>query len=135
MSEGNSIDPGPINAILSMSGTVSNGMYHAAIGRVILLNGAPIGRELGASTWITMSGTNGHATVEGEFAATTSELQPVLKALRSRSLKFISIRNHTLGEHPQLIFVRYTGEGPAVKLAEAVRHALNIQVGAIEPHA
>ena len=55
-------------------------------------------------------------------------------ALRSRNFKFISIRNHTVGEHPQLIFVHYTGEGPAVKLAEAVRHVLNVQVGIVEPH-
>jgi len=74
-----------------------------------------------------------HAMVEGEFAATESE-QPVLNALRSRNFKFISIRNHTLGEHRQLIFVRYTADGPAAKLAEAVRHVLNVQVGVVEPH-
>lgn len=135
LSDGNGIDSGPINTILSMNGTVTNGVYHAAIGRVTMLNGTPIGRELGASTWIAITGTNQHAIIEGEFAATESELQPVLNALRSRNFKFISIRNHTLGEHPQLIFVRYTGDGPAVKLAEAVRHVLNIQVGVVEPHA
>lgn len=133
--ERNRIDAGPINMILSMNGTVINGVYRAEIGRVTLLNGTPIGRELGASTWIVLSGTNQRAMVQGEFVATQSELQSVLKALRSRQLKFISIRNHTVGEHPQLIFVRFRGEGSAVSLAEAVRYALNVQFGMLEPHA
>lgn len=130
----NRIDAGPINTILSMNGTVTNGVYQAAIGRVIILHGTPIGRELGASTWIVMTGTKEHAIVEGEFSATESELQQLLKALRSRNLKFISIRNHTVGEHPQLIFVRFKGEGLAVRLAEAIRYALNVQFGIVEPH-
>lgn len=133
--EANGIDARPINTILSMNGTVTNGVYRAAIGRVTLLNGTPIGRELGASTWIVLSGTNQRAILEGEFVATQSELQSVLKALRSRNLQFISIRNHTMGEHPQLIFVRFKGEGSAVSLAEAVRYALNVQFGMLEPHA
>ena len=35
--ERNRIDGGPLNAILSMNGTVTNGVYRAAIGRVTLL--------------------------------------------------------------------------------------------------
>jgi len=55
------LDAEPINTILSTNGTVRNAIYYATIGRVALLNGTPIGRELGASTWIEMTGTNQHA--------------------------------------------------------------------------
>lgn len=131
--EANGIDAGPIDTILSMKGTVTDGVYRAAIGRVTLLNGTPIGRELGASTWIVMSGTNQRAIVEGEFVATQTELQSVLRALRTKRLEFVSIRNHTVGEHPQLIFIRFKGEGSAVSLAQAIRYALNVQFGLVGP--
>jgi hypothetical protein len=41
-----------------------------------------------------------------------------------------SIRNHTLGEHPQFVFVRFWAEGPALELATFLRFVLEVQVGA-----
>ncbi len=124
-----SIDPGPLNTILSMRGSVSEGVYRAAIGRRALLYGEMVGREMGISTWIAFTGTDNHALVQGEFAATSDELQNLLKALRSKDIKVTSIRNHTTGEHPQFLFVRFWKQGRSVELARALRYVLNVQVG------
>jgi hypothetical protein len=70
-----SIDPGPLNTILSMRGSVLDGVYRVAIGRRALLHGETIGREMGISTWVAFAGTDDHALVQGEFAATSDELQ------------------------------------------------------------
>jgi len=43
------IDAGPIDAILSMKGTVTNGVYRASIGQISVLNNTPIGKEMGAT--------------------------------------------------------------------------------------
>jgi len=129
------IDAGPIDAILSMKGAVTNGVYRASIGQITVLNNTPIGKEMGVSTSVVFSGTNQNAVVQGEIAATADQLQRVLKALRARRLDLISIRNHTIAEHPQLLFVRFEGTGPATDLAKAVRYALDVQVGAIKPAA
>jgi hypothetical protein len=81
------------------------------------------------STWISIAGTNGHAVGHGEFIARTDDLQRVLKALRAKGISVRSIRNHTVGEHPQLVFVQFRGEGTAIQLASAIRYALDAQVG------
>jgi hypothetical protein len=130
--ESSSIDPDPINAALALQGTVSGGVYAAAIGRNALLAGEQIGRELGICTWISISGTNRQALARGEIVATSEELQNVLKALRSKGASVVSIRNHTVGEHPGMIFVGYRATGPALDLAQMLRFVLRVQSGAAE---
>jgi len=127
------IDAGSIDTILSMKGTVTNGIYRAAIGQIGVLNNTPFGKEMGASTSVVFTGTNQDAMVQGEIVATADQLQRVLKALRARGLDLTSIRNHTIAEHPQLVFVRFIGSGAATDLAKAVRYALDVQVGTIRP--
>src|SRR5204862_5009191 len=124
-----SIDSAPLDAILSMKGTVREGAYRAAIGSRALLHGEPVGREMGMSTWISVAATNDRAVAHGELVASPEDLQNVLKAFRAKGISVISIRNHTVGEHPQFIFVQFRGQGGAIQLARAVRYTLDIQVG------
>jgi hypothetical protein len=125
------IDPGPLDAVLSMKGTSVGGVYKAAIGSRTLLNGELIGREMGMSTWISIAGRDDHALAHGEFIESPDGLRKLLTALRSKGIHIASIRNHTVGEHPQWVFVRFWGEGTAIQLAKAVRYALDVQVGAV----
>jgi len=127
------IDGRPIDAILSMKGTVTNGIYRASIGQISVLNNTPFGKEMGAATSLLLAGTNQDAILQGEIVVTPEQLQRVLKALRVGRLDLVSIRNHTIGEHPQLIFVHFTGIGIATDLARVVRSVLDVQVGALKP--
>jgi hypothetical protein len=115
------IDGRPLDAILSMRGTTVAGVYKAAIGKRAILHGELISREMGITTWVSFSGKNEHAMAQGEFVEVTEDLQNVLKALRAREIYVESIRNHTLGEHPQFVFIRYWGQGPALELAKSIR--------------
>ena len=121
------IIPGPIDQTLAMHGTVANGVYQAAIGRKGILNGEAVGREMGLSTWVSISGTDDHALEHGEIVATRDELQMVLRALRSRNMSIISIRNHMFGEHPPFCFVRFWQAGRAIDLALSLRYVLEAQ--------
>ena len=123
-----SIDPAPLNAALSMRGVVIAGAYRAAIGSNVLLRGEQVGGEMGMCTWISVAGTNERAVAHGEFIASSADLQRVLKALRAKGISITSIRNHTLGEHPQVVFVHFRGEGTATDLARAVRFGLDAQI-------
>src|SRR5262249_39085613 len=134
-SKTSAIEAAPIDAILSMKGSVTSGIYRASIGRVTVLNNTPIAKEMGVSTSVVFSGTNQNATVQGEIVATGEQLQRVLKALRAKRLELLSIRNHVVGEHPQVLFIRFQGSGPATDLASAIRYALDVQVGAAKPAA
>jgi len=129
------INPRPLDAVLSMKGTMNAGVYKAAIGSHTLLNGELVGREMGMSTWISVAGMNDHALAQGEFIDNPNGLRKLLMALRAKGMNIASVRNHTVGEHPQSIFVRFWGEGTAIQLAKAVRYVLDVQVGAISPAA
>jgi hypothetical protein len=120
----------PLDGVLAMRGVVTGGVYRAAIGRKALLHGDPIGREMGMTTWLSFAGTDDHALSTGDMLATADELQNLLKALRMKGMSVASIRNHTFGEHPQVVFVRFWGEGAAVDLAKALRFVLEVQIGA-----
>src|SRR3989442_6725992 len=43
--DNSSIDPGPLNAVLSMNGEVRDGVYRAAIGRKTIVRGVQIDRK------------------------------------------------------------------------------------------
>src|SRR5438445_10266342 len=128
------IDAGPLDAILSMRGVVIGGVYRAAIGSRAILHGEMIGREMGMSTWVSFAGTNDRALAQGEFVETADGLKVLLKALRAKGVNIVSIRNHTLGEHPQLVFVRFWSQDSALELAKKIRYVLDTQVGAMAPN-
>jgi Domain of Unknown Function (DUF1259) len=128
------IDAGPLDAILSMRGVVIGGVYKAAIGSRAILHGEVIGREMGMSTWVSFAGTNDRALAQGEFVETADGLKVLLKALRAKGVNIVSIRNHTLGEHPQFVFVRFWGQDSALELAKKIRYVLDTQVGAMAPN-
>jgi hypothetical protein len=86
------IDGAAIDTILSMKGTVTNGVYRASIGQIAVLNNTPFGKEMGAATSITLVGTNQNAILDGEIVATTEQLQRVLKALRRVSSNYLCTR-------------------------------------------
>lgn len=127
--EVSTIDPRPLDDELAMRGTISCGVYKAAIERRALVDGEQIGGEMGMTSWVSISGTNNKALAHGELLATHDELQSVLKAFRSRGASVASIRKHSIGEHPEMIYVRFWKEGPALDLAKSLRFVLEVQVG------
>ena len=86
---------------------------------------------MGVSTWFSFAGTNDRAVAYGEFVEDKDDLQKVLKALTSKGIRIASIRNHMIGEQPQLVFIRFWSQGTALELAKALRYALDVEVGAI----
>jgi hypothetical protein len=125
-----SINKDPLDAALSTRGTVIHGAYKAAIGKRTLLNGEAMGREMGFATSISFTGSDERAVASGEFVERREDLQKVLRAMRVKGLNIDSIRNHTLGECPQVVFVQFWAQGKAVELANAIRQVLNVEVGA-----
>lgn len=125
------LETGPLDAILSLRGVVTEGVYRGAIGTRVLVDGELVGREMGMSTWVSFAGTKEHAVAQGELIVTPAELQNVLQALRAKDLQIVSIHNHTVGEQPTCLFVRFCAEGQALRLAQAVRYVLDVQVHAL----
>ena len=85
---------------------------------------------MGMRTSLVMFGTNDRAFVQAEMILNPDELRRVLKALRARDFTVTSIRNHTVAEHPEMLFIRVWKQGTALELARGLRFALDVEVGA-----
>ena len=115
-----------LEAALGVKGTTQDGMFKAVVGRTARAAcGCPIGKAMGVNTWAGFAGTAEDAVVDGDFAVAEGELQAVLKSLRGDGINVVAIHHHMVGETPRILFLHYWGRGKAVKLAGAVRRALD----------
>jgi hypothetical protein len=122
--EKSSITAGPLNEILGAQGEVKDGMVKFTIGRPAKMHGVTIEKDMGVNTWAAFAGTGDDAIVDGDFAVTEDELQPVLKELLEDKINIVAIHQHMTHEEPRIMFFHYWGRGAAKDLANAVKGGL-----------
>lgn len=122
------IDPAKIEAAFGVKGAAKDGMVKVTIGRpaTTAACGCKIGKMMGVNTWAAFAGTDDNAVVDGDFAVTEDELQPVLKSLRGGGINIVAIHHHMVGEQPRILFLHYWGRGAAPTLAATVKKALDL---------
>src|SRR6266478_4101968 len=118
--EKNSITAGPLNEIFGMQGESKDGMVKFTIGRPAKMHGFKIDNAMGVNTWAAFAGDDKNAVVDGDFAVTEDELQPVLKSLLKEKINIVAIHQHMTHEEPRIMFFHYWGRGPAKDLAQAL---------------
>jgi hypothetical protein len=119
--EKNSITAAPLNEIFDMQGEAKDGMVKFTIGRPAKMHGVNIDKDMGVNTWAAFAGSDDNAVVDGDFAVTEDELQPVLKSLLKDKINIVAIHQHMTHEEPRIMFFHYWGRGPAKDLAQAVK--------------
>jgi hypothetical protein len=120
----NSISADPLNQIFAMKGEENNGMVKFSIGRTAMMHGVKIDNAMGVNTWAAFAGSDDNAVVDGDFAVTEDELQPVLKSLLKDKINIVAIHQHMTHEEPRIMFFHYWGRGRAKELADAVKGGL-----------
>ena len=76
---------------------------------------------MGVNTWAAFAGSDDNAIVDGDFAVTEDELQPVLKSLLKDKINIVAIHQHMTHEEPRIMFFHYWGRGTAKDLAQAIK--------------
>ncbi|HEX4653255.1 MAG TPA: DUF1259 domain-containing protein [Candidatus Udaeobacter sp.] len=122
--EKSSISAPPLNEVFAMNGEVNNGMVKFTIGRPAKMHGANINKDMGVNTWAAFAGSDDNAVVDGDFAVTEDELQPVLKSLLKDKINIVAIHQHMTHEEPRMMFFHYWGRGRAKDLANAIKGGL-----------
>ena len=123
----NAIDAAKLDAAFGAKGTAKDGMYKAVWGRGVQAScGCPAGKAMGVNTWAAFAGTDDVAVVDGDFAVSEAELQPVLKSLRASGISIVAIHHHMSGEQPRILFLHYWGRGKAADLGSGVKKALDL---------
>ena len=123
------IDAAALAKIIGTPGEQTGPVYKITIGRPdidLRAHGAQINARMGLNTWAAFAGTDADAMVAGDVAMLEPEVTPVLKALRANGLNVVSIHHHMMDVKPVVIFLHYYGTGPAAKLAQGLRAAVDL---------
>src|SRR5436309_7399694 len=122
------IDTAKIAKIVGHAGEQNGAVYKITVGRDDLKlkeMGAPINARMGLNTWAAFFGSDANAEIAGDVAMLSREVTPVLKALRANGLNVVAIHHHMTTTQPTIYFLHYWGTGPADKLADGFKAALN----------
>lgn len=90
----------------------------------LTVGGVAVAPALALGAWAGFAGNADSAVTMGDLVLLSAELPPVLRELGARGLAVTAIHNHLAGESPQVTYVHFHGEGPALRLAEAVDRVL-----------
>jgi Domain of Unknown Function (DUF1259) len=119
--EKSSINAAPLNEIFGAQGESKDGMVKFTFGRPAKMHGVNIDNAMGVNTWAAFAGSDDNAVVDGDFAVTEDELQPVLKSLLKDKINIVAIHQHMTHEEPRIMFFHYWGRGRAKDLANAIK--------------
>ena len=124
------LDTDKLASIVGTKGELQDEVYKITIGRNAEMHGMKFGGSMGLTTWAAFAGTDDLAVVDGDFAMTANEVQPVLKALRAAGINIVALHNHMNGETPSIYFTHFWGKGKAADIATGFHSALQAQANA-----
>lgn len=124
------LDTAKIDEIIGAKGHSNGGVYQIGVARRddITMDGMAItpAGPMSVATGINFQPTGGgKAAITGDFVLTGDEVNSVVKALRSNGIEVTAIHSHMLREQPRLFFLHFWANDDSIKLAQALRTALN----------
>jgi len=122
------LDTGQLDQILGAKGTINGGVYQFNVPRrdPIRESGMTVPTAMGSANAINFQPTGGgKAAITGDFVITGDEVNPMIKALRADGIEVTALHSHMLTEQPRVFFMHFWANDDALKLARAVRAALD----------
>jgi hypothetical protein len=121
-------DQSRVEQTLGRSGKVNGGILQFSVPRAeqITDSGITLPPSMGVATAINFQPTaGGKAAITGDFVLVGSEVNQVIKALTDNGIQVTALHSHMLNEEPRLFFMHFWANDDAVKLAGALRSALD----------
>jgi hypothetical protein len=123
------LDTAGIDKTLGFRGTPNGGVYQVSVPRAesITESGMTIPPSMGTAIAINFQPTgSGRAAITGDFVLLGSEVNPVLKTLRSHGIDVTALHSHMIEDSPHLFFMHFWANDDAQKLAQGLRSALDL---------
>src|SRR4051794_15667202 len=121
-------DTSQLDQTIGHTGMTQGGVYKYSIGRAdsVTEEGMELPAAMGISTALNFQPTSqGKAAINGDFAMTQNEVEPVIQALRDNDIQVVTLHNHMLNEEPRIFFMHFWANDDAQKLAQGLRAALD----------
>jgi len=117
-----------LDRIIGRPGKIAGGTYQFAVPRAekIMEHGAEVPPSMGTAIPLNFQPTgDGRAAITGDFVLLASEVNPVIRILRSGGIAVTAIHSHMLEETPRVFFLHFWANDDARKLAATLRTALD----------
>lgn len=122
------MDTAAVDSILGRAGKGNGGIYQFTFPRAekVVDEGLPVPASMGTGTAINFQPLGGgRAATTGDFVLLGSEVDAVMRTLRSAGVEVAALHTHMIGEQPTIYFMHFWGVGSATQLATALRAALD----------
>jgi biotin operon repressor len=122
------LDTNGIDSALGHKGKANGGVYSVSVSRAETLRegGMTLPDAMGTGIGINFQPTgSGRAAIAGDLVLTATEVNPVLRTLRTNGIEVEALHNHMLDDQPRLFFMHFWANDDAVKLAKGLRAALD----------
>ena len=123
------LDTAQLDQIIGVKGAANGGVYQFNVPRrdPITEEGMMVGAPaMGGATGINFQPTGGgKAAITGDFVMIGTEVNDVVRTLRANGIDVTAIHSHMLTEEPRIIFMHFWANDDAIKLAKALRAALD----------
>jgi hypothetical protein len=109
-----------VGKILGTRPTPTGGYYRYTWPRrdlTLRIGDVTVAPALGLGMWAGFAGDPADATMMGDLVLTSDELKPVLDALARQRIAVTAIHNHLAGATPEITYVHFHAQGPALALA------------------
>jgi hypothetical protein len=123
------LDTAAVARALGRAGKINGGVYQVSVPRaeVIREGGIVIPPSMGVATAINIQPTGaGRAVATGDFVLRSTEVNPVIRVLRSHGIEVTALHSHMIDESPRLFFMHFWGDGEALAVARGLRSALDV---------
>jgi hypothetical protein len=121
------LDTAAITRELGVAGKVNGTVYQISVPRreTITESGHEVPPSMGVATAINFQPTGaGKAAITGDFVLLASEVNPVIRALRSNGIAVTAVHSHMIDEEPRLFFMHFWANDEVTRLARGLRAAL-----------
>jgi hypothetical protein len=130
------LDTAAIARTLGVSGKLNGVVYQVSVPRreTIREGREVIPPSMGIATVINFQPTGGgKAAITGDFVLRSSEVNPVIRALRDNGIQVAALHSHMLAEEPRLFFMHFWANDDAATLARGLRAALDRTASKVAP--
>jgi biotin operon repressor len=122
------LDTAAITRELGVAGKVNGAVYQISVPRreIITESGHEVPPSMGVATAINFQPTGAaKAAITGDFVLLASEVNRVIRALRSNGIAVTAVHSHMIDEEPRLFFMHFWANDDVAKLSRGLRAALN----------
>jgi hypothetical protein len=129
----------PVEDALGRKGTVNpGGVLKFSFPRSdlrVVLNGVILKPALALGSWVAFKRIGDHVMVMGDLVLLDGEVASVMGSLQQNGVEQTALHNHLLRESPRVMYMHIRAIGNAVRIARAVRTALEFTQTPLAPAA